>query len=764
MSHPDQHDLEAPPGYGPPAADDEPELRELLRRLWGYKWLIATVIVLVVGTTWLVVEQMVPRYTATSVLLIEPPERHITDIRNVVEGLDTHPQTIRSEVLVLQSRELVAEAAERLGLYETRRFTKARNRGSLFSHLNPLSYLPQEWKRTAGEFWRDAKASVLGGGEDGVETLTQALPTDPEAQRRNAIVNRLLAGLSVSREEFTRVIRISFTFEDAKLAAEAANALADAYVQNTLDVKYAGTREAADWLNKQLEELRGRVAESEAAVERVRQGEALVQGRSAKLVSEQISALNRQLLDANAETERLRSRLRQIEELRNTPNWTEQSSTLLGSDMIQTLRLEKFKLERQEADLALELGDKHPKIINIRAEIADISRKLERELEKIIAAARSELEAAQAHENALKKNLEAMTNQVGDLNESEMRLRALEREAAANRSLYEAFLTRYKETSVQQDVQQPDARVISYAEMPTVPSYPPKDRYINTAIVLALGLALGLVFVLEKLDKGFRTSRQAERQTGLPVLGMVPQVKLGREGVKHPEDLIAKDSHTRFSESINILYSHLKWPRDGGPKKVVLVTSAMPKEGKTSVASSLARRAAYLGDRALLIDGDFRHPHATSQLGLRRSPGIADLLANGAKPDETLQRDEASGAYVLSCGNAKEDPVALIGSEAFRRMLESLKEAFDLIVVDSSPTLAVAEPQILARSADQTLVLVRWGKTPRQAGLTAIKQLQEVGARLVGLALTQVDLAQQSYYGYGEYGYYVGKMKGYYSE
>ena len=752
-------------GYRPSETmETDFDFRDLLRRVWGYKWLIAFIVASGVGTTWLVVQQIVPRYTATAILLIEPPERNVIELRDVVEGLDRNPQTIRGEEVVIASRELAAKAVEKLGLFETRRFSSTRNRSSFLSHINPLTYIPADWKSGIREFWRDAVTSIRG--ETSSNSVTEHVPLldDLESARRNRIINQFLSGLDVSRDEFTRVIRISFTFEDPKLAADATNALADTYVRNTLEVKYAGTREAAKWLGEQLVELRRKVEESEAEVERLRQGEALVRGRSSKVVAEQISAINHLLLAARADKARLRVRVQQIEELRDGPNGFEGGNSLLESKMIQTLRLEKFQLEREEADLALELGAKHPKLINVRAEIADISTKLNREFEMMVTATRNELAIAGQQEAAIRKSLNSMTNQVGGLNDVEVQLRAFEREAAANRSLYETFLTRSKETSVQEEVQQPDARVISYAQIPGAPSYPPKESYIRRALLLSIGVALGLVYLLEKLDKGFRTGRQVEQLSGLPVLGLVPVVKLRKENVGHPEDLIAKDRHTRFTEAINVLYSNLKWPRDGTRKKAILVSSAMPKEGKTATAIALAKRAAYLGDKVLLIDSDFRRPQATQHLGMKSSPGIAELIAESVALDECLQRDEASGAYFLSGGKIDEDPVALIGSDKFRGMLDDLRNDFDLIILDSSPILAVAETQILSRTVDQTLVLVRWGKTPRQVALTALKQLQDYGGRLAGVALTQVDVTKQSYYGYGEYGYYSSKMKGYYAE
>jgi Mrp family chromosome partitioning ATPase len=162
--------------------------------------------------------------------------------------------------------------------------------------------------------------------------------------------------------------------------------------------------------------------------------------------------------------------------------------------------------------------------------------------------------------------------------------------------------------------------------------------------------------LLEKLDKGFRTARQVEQQIGLPVYAAVPAVKLTRQNVKDPADLITEDGHSRFTEAINILYSHLKWPRDGTVPKTILVSSALPKEAKTSTAIALARRAASLGDKVLLIDGDFRHPQATRKLDLKQHPGIGDVVSGAVQLEEALQRDKASGVMFLSIGKTKDDP------------------------------------------------------------------------------------------------------------
>ena len=745
--------------YEPAFAEDAPtELRERLLRIWGYKWLLLALIAIVMGPAWVMVEQMPKRYTARALLLIKPPQKNVIEIKDVVEGLDRRRDTLKSELAVLTSREIATKAVEKLDLFDSTAFPRRPPSKSLFSHINPLQYLPKDWSSDVVAFWRDAKASVIE------RQPTVVLSEEEKRERqRKATVSRFLSGVSVQNELGTRLIRISFTFHDPKFAAKAANALADVYVRNTLDVKYAGTKEAATWLSEQLEILRKKVEESEAAAEKIRQGEVLVQGRSAQLISQRISSLSTHQLDARSEVARLSARLAQIDKMKKSPDWEDQSSVLLGSDLIQSLRLEQYKLQRKAAELSTEYGEKHPTMINARVEIANVDARIRREIEKIIASIRAQLSAARTRVASIGANLRSLTNSVGDASQAERRLKSLEREAAANRSLYQTFLTRFKETSVQEEVQQPDARVISYAEVPGGPSYPPKRKILLQVFAAALGIGLVLIYLIEAIDKGFRTARQLEQQTGLKVLGFIPKVSLRRSRHRYPEDYIVDEPYSRYAESINLLYYNTLLSSADKAAHTVLFCSALPKEGKTATTISFARRAASVGDKVLVLDCDFRRPQASRQLGLRLYPGISEIMAGKATFEEAIQQDPFSEVKFLSSGRATNDPAGTLKSEWFQDFLEVLKQEFDLIILDSPPVLAVVEPQILARLATRTVVLVRWGKTPRQAAMSAIKQLQDYGADISGVALTQVNPSKQRYYGYGEYGYYTNAMKGYYS-
>ena len=745
-------------GYGDPIAEQEPqiEINEILRRIWGHKYILIASLVLALGGAWIYLKTTPSLYMATAVLLIEPPETNVIDLDRVVEGLDRSPQTLRTEVEVLQSRELAAKAVELFNKSYGPEHHEPAKKQSVLRHLNPFNYLPEDWYLAVRDYWRSSKAAIFGSAPKKSQDYAQS-----GVKEYTADVDYLLGGLEVGTELGTRIIWLSFTSGDPREAAIAANSLADAYVTNTLEVKYAGTRQATEWLREQLDGLREKMEVSEAEAESLRQGEALVQLRGATLASEQISAINSELLEAQATVNRLAARINQIESLRRSPNWEDDTSALLGSQLLDGLRLEQFRLEREAAELSTEFGEKHPRMLNIRAEILDITERIRREIDRIVLASKNELEVATARRNTLQGQLNALTNQVGDLNESEMRLRVVEREAKANRVLYENFLKRYNEASVQEEVLQADARVISYAEVPEHPSYPPRKKIWIGASALGIGFGLAIVVLLHLLDKGFRTAEQFQRLTNLPILAQIPVAA----GGKSIADQIRENLYSRISESIGQLFVAAKLSFDSDqPVKSILITSALPQEGKTSTAAALARRAALFGEKTLLIDCDFRRPQAGSHLHMKSHKGIAEVLTGKAKLEEVLQQDEEKNLHFLSCGYEVKDAAVLMRSKAFGRLIEDLKRRYDFVVVDSSPVLAVIDPMLMARRVDKCFLLVRWGDTPRKAVKTAIQQLRDFGIKVEASVFTQVDTKKQSYYGYGEYGYYSNKLKGYYSE
>jgi capsular exopolysaccharide synthesis family protein len=359
-------------------------------------------------------------------------------------------------------------------------------------------------------------------------------------------------------------------------------------------------------------------------------------------------------------------------------------------------------------------------------------------------------------EASLRESLNQLQKSTGVQGQDEVTLRQLEREAEANRTLYENFLTRFKQTSAQEDMQQADAHIVADAQVPATPSFPRKSMLTMLALMLSLMAGVVLAFLLERLDNGFRDPDQIERLTGVPFMGLVPAI------VGRAQDIVVQKPVSSYSEAIRSVRAALNFTNVDNPPKVVLVTSSVPKEGKSVFATSLARSVARSGGRSLIIDCDLRHPTQAGLLSAPKSLGLLSYFSEGVDPARLIQVDEMSHVHYLPVWEGATNPQDLLGSQQMKSLLDGLRDKYDLIVLDAPPVLAVSDALVISHIADATLFLIRWAETPRQVVLGAIKLLKTQGAGLSGFVLSRVDVRQHAKYGYGDVGYYYGRYGSYY--
>src|SRR5690606_7463421 len=317
-----------------------------------------------------------------------------------------------------------------------------------------------------------------------------------------------------------------------------------------------------------------------------------------------------------------------------------------------------------------------------------------------------------------------------------------------------------------QDLQVPDSRVISTATAPISPSHPRKALSLALALVLSAMLGVGLAFLLEYLDNGMTTARDVEETLSLPHLASIPLVLAekgsGGKPLK-PHDYLVQKPLSAFSESLRSLRSALQLSNVDNPPKVILFTSALPSEGKTTTSVSFARAAAASGLKVVLVDCDVRHPSVHKAFGLATpTAGLVELLAERLDPEAVRIEDDKTSLRILPIATGTANPPDLMASSQMQLLFERLRGEYDLVVIDSAPVLPVSDSRVLARMADQTVFVVRWNETPRDAAQSAIKELRLYGADIAGVALAAVDTAAQAKYGYGDGGYYYGKYSRYY--
>lgn len=721
----------------------EIDLQEILRRLWRHRGVIVGVFVCLVILATVVITQLTPLYTASAQVMINPRKAQTVNLEAALSGLPLDQETIASEIEVIKSKGLAVRAVNKLELYRYQEFNRRLRPDSSWAWLNPLNLLPDDWRK------------YLRGPQTIVSEEERA------SLERVGVIDAFHRSLDIERVERSRVISISFTSRDPKIAHQAANAIADLYIVEQLEAKFDATKKATSWLNDRLAELRKQVDISERAVETYRLQSGLTESKGTTLVSQQVSELSTQLVLANAKRTEAEARLRQVEALITQRDGISSAAEVLASPLIQSLRGQEATVLRKVAELSQEYGDKHPRMINMNAELENIRAKITAEVARIVQGLKNEVAVSASRETALQNRIRDLEQRVGNLNRSEIRLRALEREAKANRTLYENFLGRFKELSEQGDIQQADARVVSYADIPITPSFPRTLLLLGLACVGSLVAGVGTAGVIERLDHGFRSMEQIEAQTGIPAISLLPTVP--RSSIA-PHDYVIQNPHSAYSESLRSLFASLHLSNVDNPPKIVLMASSVPEEGKTSTAVALARLIARTGKKVILIDGDLRRPQVHRLLGIPGQPGLVEVLAGEVKLDAALTRDEEAGVYILPAGAKPSNPVDLFSSQHLKNLVGSLGNAADMVIIDSAPLAAVSDARILARLVDKTVFIVRWASTRREVVQLALRQLQDAGADLAGVVLSRVDVRKHAGYGYGDSGYYYGRSRKYYTE
>jgi succinoglycan biosynthesis transport protein ExoP len=723
-------------------SEDTLDIREIMAVLRRRAKVIVGCAALISVLATIVVFQLTPRYTAEASVMLDVRKNQVVDVQSVLSGLQGDSAVLRSEVEILKSRTLAQKVADKLNLYAYAEFNPSRAPPNyLNALLHPLGPITQALRKLTlreGEIAADEQAN--------------------EIARKLAVVRTLMGHVEITNDGRSYLLKIRTESEDPQLAAKIANAYVDVYLLDQLEAKFDAVRRATSWLNEHLTELRDKVRDSDRAVQLFKEQHNLTELRGGgTLTAQQLTDINSQLMIAAADRAQKESTLRQLQEQLKSGNVD--ASSVLGSPLVQRLREQEAELLRRQAELSTRYKPAHPTMVNLRAEIQDVKRKLDEEIGKAVRGMQSDVAAARAREAALRETLNGLQKNTSEQDKATVQLRELEREAEANKALYESFLAKFKQTSAQEDIQQADARLVSAATPPNIPSYPNKTMLLGFAVVIGILLGVSVAFLLERLDNGFRTSDQIEKLLGLGTLGLVPAVTR-REP---PQDVIVNHPTSQYSEAIRSVRTVLRYSDIDHPPKVVLVTSSLPGEGKTVFAASLARSVARSGGRALLIDCDLRRPGVARLLGVDAEPGLLGLFAEGANQESVIRVDPASGMHFIASKGGTANPQDLLGSQQMRAFLDRMRSRYDTIVIDAPPVLAVSDPIILSHVVDATMFLVRWEKTPRPVVAGAMKILRTNGGPVAGAVLSRVNARRHATYGYGDAAYYYGRYSDYYA-
>lgn len=729
------------------ALDFRQRARWVWRVLWRGKFLILACMALVLVPAVLFLQQATPRYVAEAKVMVEAPETNDVLIDRSVTRNRLTDAVVQTEADLIASTVLARRVVEKLRLDEDPEFNgrlrTPKPLDQFLAALNPLSWIPVS----------------VRAKEDPAAGLAPSARADMEMAR---IVRAFSGRLQVRPQRRSFIISVQFTSESREKAALIANTVTELYVVDRLEASFDDARRVTGWLGERLETLQRDVVAAEGAVEefRAKHGLRRKNERQATVSDQQLSELNSRLVIARSDLAQKQAKLEQVRTLVRSRGSVDTSTEALQSPLIQRLREQEAMKSREMSEALKTYGERHPRMLGIRADLNDLRGKIAAEVDKIAASVGNEVEVAAAGVRSLERELDSLRRQTNVAGEAEVRLRELERQADASRGLYEAFLTRFKREAEQERMQRANARIVSPAAIPVAPSYPPTRFMLSVAALMSLVLGVGIVFILDRLDNAIRSADEAEELTGLPTLAMIP-LQRNRSDVLVEE--VLQRPRSPLADGVRSLRTALD--RGEGPEgvRVVLVTSSVPKEGKTFVSLCLALLFSKIDGRVLLIDGDVHRPRLHSAIGVDGERGLAQVLTGEAPFEEVVQHGIGGGLDFLPAGRYPHLSELIKGPQV-EALIADLSTRYDRIIIDSPPVLAVADTRVLARLADRVVYLVKWNATPRDAVRNGMKLLRGAGATVFGVALSQVNQRKHARYGYGDYGQYYGRYRDYYAE
>jgi capsular exopolysaccharide synthesis family protein len=500
------------------------------------------------------------------------------------------------------------------------------------------------------------------------------------------------------------------------------------------------------------------VEDSELALQRYRERNNATSTEDPQ-VTQKLAELNTAVTRAKTERIYKETLYKQLQSIRGDAAALATFPPVLANSYLQELKSEVSALQRQEADLSQKYGPLYPQLIEVRNALKAAQAKVNRETANVVNAIETEYETAKNQEDQLLGVLEAQKAEALALNRKAIGYRALERDAASNRQIFESLLQRTKETTISGELKTNSIRITDAAIVPRSPVWPQKRRNFLFAVCAGALLAIMLAFFVEYMDNKIKTPDDIRWDLGVTCLGMVPKVNY--RPAKGGSPLLNNGVPANFSEAFRSLRTNVLFSINGSSVNALVVTSTAPGEGKTLIASNLAVGFALAGQRVLLMDADMRRPRAHSVFGVTQEPGLSDLMIDPKKMViDVVRKSTVPNLWVLPAGHLPPNPAELLSSKRFFNFLAKVQEQFDWVVVDSPPVMAVTDASILAHLASGVLFVTAADVTNRPAAVRAMEQLAAAKARLIGAVLNRADVERNAYF-YAPY--YRNEYQNYYS-
>ncbi|ELP1739732.1 exopolysaccharide regulatory tyrosine autokinase VpsO [Vibrio cholerae] len=680
------------------------DIRQYFNVLLNYKWRILLFSVMVTAITLLFVLSMRSEYTARATILIESTQAKAVSIEEVY-GLDTKSQEYYlTQIEILKSDTIAQEVIERLDLASDPEFD-----------LSPESDASPSLKERLVEWM-----PFLQGFK---QEETVADP-DLEAYRQNRLIlYKFKRGMEISPIRKTQLVNIYYTAGDPKLAAKIANEIARVYMDSHLEAKLEVELKANTWLNTRMEELTSQMNKA----------------RDRRVAAETLY----QVANSYSKNDSDLTALSSIPEISNHPT-------------IRDLKVAEVDAERKVSEFSKRYGPKHPKLKSASAQLEAVRKNLRAELRQLLNGINNELQAAKQSERSLQTEFNQRKSEFQTLTVKNAKYSELKREVQTNRELFDLFLARQKETSASGDFNTTIARFTDQASAPLAPSKPNKKLIVLLAFVVSFGFACVVAFIADAMTDTFADIKQVEKQLALSLLGVVPVVRKQRG--KLDAKAYFDEKLRELTEAVRTIRTSYLLAHVNQDQHVVMLTSCLPGEGKTTSSLNLALSLAQM-EKTLLIDCDLRKPAIAHRFGISGSqPGVTNLLNGTQSLEDCVYHDEQSGLDILTAGVYASNPLELLSSSKFSELLADLRTRYQRIVIDTPPCLAVSDSFMLAQYVDSVILVIDANHTRTPVVRDVVGKLTQQGSRIDGVILNRLNAKKASRYsGYYHYQAYYGE-------
>lgn len=678
----------------------DPDAIELrgLARLFLRRWkLILGVSVLAAALVYGLVSLQAPSYQASAKVLIDMRTAEVVSQTEVLRTREPSQQTVNGEIAILRSNLLISDVIRTLGF----------------------------------------------------ERLASLDPSGPEAteeQRINGLVWAIREALVIYAEADSYVIAIQFTAGSPELAADLTNTLAERYIAGQVEDRRETIGQAATWLEDQLATLEEKLAESEERISQMRTDGIVENGGTLDNAAQQITTLNNQLVATRAERVAAEAELEQLTTVLEEQG-IEEAASVVSSPVIETLRAELLDLRRQDASWAETVGPQHPRRAGILADIERTEADIRAEVRNVIAVKRGAFEVARLREESLQEHIVRLEERMVDISRDEIGLRQLERETAAARQTYEALLSRLTETRIQSRAQQSEARMIERATVPGGPAAPRPTLMAAMAGSVMFAVLTLSVFFREMTATTFRTARELEAETGLPVLATVPAApfKSLRQGVEQ----IRNAPYSVYAERLRQLRTTLLMRDESVISTSVMILSSVPGEGKSMTALALAEMAARAQRSTIVVDCDLRRSKLQQSFGWEMKHDTGDLISGACTLDQAIFVPTDLPFDVLTTARPRPELADELSNMWLKPVVDQLKDIYDVVIIDGPPLLAVSDAVIVAKAADTRLYIVEYDRVERNEVRDGLAMLEEFRLPVEGMVLNKSRSKEQREYGYG---------------